>query len=238
MPGWLDAEAAGGTFDTIVLDEAQDLTDLWILAVAELLDDRSRLHAFAHTEQDLFGARAPLAELVDATHQLRENFRNTRQIAAAAQDFLEIADGEPEAVECIAGDGPPVTYIAAPAEHIPARAREHAKRLLSQDRFTTAEVAVLTLFANPHKGDPATVAELEETGQLIKTNCATFKGLERPVIVLGLDLAAEKANRAIDAARTAYVGATRARAHLTIVAAPEVIEAYGFTRVAEKLRKG
>lgn len=236
MPGWLDEEATGGPFDTIVLDEAQDLTDLWIYALAGLLADRSRLHAFAHTEQDLFGARAPLEELVDATHQLRESFRSTRQISQAAEDFLEVLHGQAEPVECIAGEGADVAYVAAPAEHVPARAREHAKRLFKDDRFSPGEVAVLALFANRHKGDAAAVAESEEAGELIETNCATFKGLERPVVFLALDLHPDKAARAGDAARAAYVGATRARALLTIVGDPDIVDAYGFTRVAGKLR--
>ena len=97
LPAWL-AESDVGSFDVLVLDEAQDLTELWILALGGLLGDSGRLYAFAHTEQDLFGARAELEQLVEHTHDLREAFRNTVQISAAAEDFLEVLPGS------VAGD--------------------------------------------------------------------------------------------------------------------------------------
>lgn len=236
LPTWL-AEAEIGAFDTVVLDEAQDLTELWILALGGLMTDAGRLYAFAHTEQDLFGARAELEALVEHTHDLREAFRNTVQISAAAEDFLEILPGSVAEVERIAGDGPPVRYVRAPAEHVPAATREQAKRLLREDRFSPGEVAILHLFANPHRRAAATVAAAELAGELVETNCATYKGLERPVVFLGLDLRPQKVDRAASAARAAYVGATRARSLLTIVGDPDVVEAYGLSRVARKLRE-
>lgn len=55
--------------------------------------------------------------------------------------------------------------------------------------------------------------------------------------VLALDLRSEKADHVIEAARTAYVGATRARSKLVVVGDPDVVEAYGFEELAGQLRE-
>lgn len=236
MPSRLEPALTGGPFDAIVLDEAQDLTDLWVIALGGLLADGGRLYAFAHAEQDLFDARPRLRELCEHSHVLRESFRSTRQIASAAAALLEPAGGQVAEVECVAGDGPAVRYVAASTQQVVDVARASARQLIRTDRLTDADVALLHLFTNPHRGEPATVAEANAAGQLVETNCATYKGMERPVVVLCLDLDPDKADRAAEAARTAYVGATRARSVLTIVGDPEVAAAYGFTTTARHLR--
>lgn len=237
MPERLGAELAGGAFDAVIIDEAQDLTDSWALAVAGLLDERGRLVAFAHTEQDLFGAGAPIRELCDHTHTLTESFRFTRQIAAAAATLTEPAGGQPAAVELVSGDGPPVRFVAAETDTVIPTARREVDRLRRDDRLADADIALLSLFANPHRGAVQAVADADAVGELVETNCATFKGRERPAVVLALDLRPDKADHAIEAARTAYVGATRARSQLVVVGDPDVVEAYGFEELAGQLRE-
>lgn len=80
------------------------------------------------------------------------------------------------------------------------------------------------------------MADADAAYHVVETDCATFKGRERPAVVLGLDLRPDKADHAIDVARTAYVGATRARSKLVIVGDPDVSDAYGFTEIAARLR--
>jgi len=235
MPDRLTPELAGGAFDAVVIDEAQDLTDDWALALAGVLEQGGRLVAFAHTEQDLFGAGAPIAELCDHTHTLAESFRSTRQVAEAAAVLTEPLAGAPAAVEHVAGDGPPVRYVAAGSEAVARVARSEVDRLRRDDRLTDADLALLHLFANPHRGDAPAVAAADAAGELVETNCATFKGRERPAVVLALDLRPDKADHAAEAARTAYVGATRARSKLVIVGDPEVVATYGFSELAERL---
>lgn len=74
---------------------------------------------------------APLGELCDHTHELREQFRNTNQITQAAHLLREPFDQPMPTLECVAGDGLPVRYIPAPAEHVPTKAREYANKLRS-----------------------------------------------------------------------------------------------------------
>jgi hypothetical protein len=235
LPQRLTPELAGGAFDAVTIDEAQDLTDTWALALADLLDERGRLVAFAHTEQDLFGAGAPIGELCEHTHTLTESFRFTRQIADAAAALTEPLDGAPADVEHVAGDGPPVRYVAAEPDAVAHTARKELDRLRRDDRLADADLALLHLFTNPYRGEAQAVVDADAAGELVETNCATFKGRERPAVVLALDLRADKADHGADAARAAYVGATRARSQLVVVGDPDVVEAYGFNETARRL---
>lgn len=236
MPERLDLALTEGAFDAVVIDEAQDLTDAWALAITGVLDDRGRLVAFAHTEQDLFGAGAPIRELCDHTHTLTESFRSTPQIAEAAAALTEPLDGQPADVELVSGDGPPVEFVPADTDSLAKAARTQTDRLGRDDRLRDGDIALLYLFANPHRGQPEAVTEADTAGRMVETNCATFKGRERPAVVLVLDLHPDKADRAPEAARTAYVGATRARSKLVVVGDPHVVDAYGFRHIAARLR--
>jgi hypothetical protein len=142
LPSALTRDVVGGTFDALVLDEAQDLSDLWMLALDDLVDDGGRWYAFADALPDLFASAASLPDFLELTHDLRENFRNS----------------------------------------------------------------------------------------------ATFKGAERPVIVLGLDMDPDRPERAAEVGRAIYVAATRARSHLSVVGDPDVAKVYGFDRLEEQLR--
>lgn len=235
LPWRLDAELCGGRFDTIVIDEAQDFGEPWLLALDQLLTPNGCWFAFAHADQDLFHTGAVLDQFFVHRHQLRESFRKTKQIAAAATMFTEVLAGSPADVEIVAGDGPDVRWIPAPAEHVIARARETQRKLQRAERLQHHDMALLYLFNNPHKGNSEAVVNAEDHGELVVTNAATYKGMERPVVVLGLDLNPEKAARRETVARVAYVGATRARSLLVIVGNPEAAAAYGFTKVAVAL---
>ena len=60
--------------------------------------------------------------------------------------------------------------------------------------------------------------------------------MERPVVVLGLDIDPEKTDRVDEVRRSIYVGASRARSALTVVGDPDVAEAYGMEQLARQLR--
>ena len=70
-----------GPFDVIVLDEAQDLSDMWMLALDDLLAPGGRWYAFADRHQDIFASQVSLKDFLQLEHELRENFRNTSHIA-------------------------------------------------------------------------------------------------------------------------------------------------------------
>jgi hypothetical protein len=95
---------------------------------------------------------------------------------------------------------------------------------------------VLWLFHNPFKGRTDELAEEALAGQLVRTNGASFKGMERPVVVLGLDMDPAKTDRKDEVERAIYTAATRARSHLVVVGDPAVAQAYDFSELARELR--
>jgi hypothetical protein len=159
-------------------------------------------------------------------------FRNSPQIAAFASQF------GPTELDCISADGPPVRFVAVPSEDVIARTAAEARRLQRSERFPDSDLAVIWLFHNPMRHRNDELAEQVAAGRLVRTNSATFKGVERPVVVLGLDLDPVKADRGPEVARAIYVAATRARSHLTVIGDPDVAVAYGFDRLASQLRAG
>jgi hypothetical protein len=228
LPQALDVGVSGGPFDVVVLDEAQDLSEWWVWALEDLVGRDGRWYAFTDGQQDLFAQKTELAEFIQHPFPLAENFRNSRQVAEFAGRFGEIS------TDCVTGDGPPVRFVACAADRVAARTHELAKRLV-KDGFDPGDVAALCLFDNPHRGHTEDVVELDREGELVATNSASFKGMERPAVVLGLDLRPDKADRADEAGRAIYAAATRARSHLTVVGDPEVVRAYGFDDVADAL---
>ena len=232
LPEALTPAVTAGEFDVIVLDEGQDLTEAWVLAVASLPARNGRWYAFADGQQDLFRADAALPDFLEVTHELRENFRNSRAIAQFANHFGDVE------LDCVTGDGPPVRFEAVPGKHVVARTRETARRLQRDERIADGDLAVLWLFHNPHQGEPDVVVAQAMRGEQVATNSASFKGMERPVVVLGLDLDPAKADRHDAVRRAIYVAATRARSLLVVVGDPDVAEQAGFDELGGWLRAG
>jgi hypothetical protein len=230
LPSELHAGVTGGEFDAVVLDEGQDLSELWVLALSGLLRKGGRWFAFADGQQDLFHADAALPDFLEVTHELRENFRNTRSIARFASGFGDLE------LDCVTGDGPPVRHVAAPADRVVVRTAEVARRLQRDERIADADLAVLWLFHNPHQGRTEEVVAAAMAGERVETNSAAFKGMERPVVVLGLDMDPDRQDRRGEVARAIYAAATRARSLLVVVGDPEAAAALGFEQLADDLR--
>ena len=232
LPGLLTPAVTAGEFDVVILDEAQDLSELWVLAVAGLVARQGRWYAFADGQQDLFDADAALPEFLEVQHELTENFRNSRAIAAFAAGFGEVE------LDCVAGDGPDVRVVPVPTEHVIARTREVARKLQREERIDDDRLAVLWLFHNPRRGENDQVARELLSGAPVATNSASFKGMERPVVVLGLDIDPSRGDRREELRRAIYAAATRARSLLVVVGDPEAAEAVGLDGLAERLRGG
>jgi hypothetical protein len=232
LPSALTPAVTGGEFDVVILDEAQDLTELWVLAVSGLVARHGRWYAFADGQQDLFHADAALPDFLDVQHELRENFRNSRAIADFASWFGDLE------LDCVTGDGPAVRFVDVPAEHVVSRTREAARKLQRDERIADRDLAVLWLFHNPHRGATDELAVAALAGELIETNGAAFKGMERPVVVLGLDVDPTKKDRVDEVRRSIYVAATRARSLLVVVGSAEAAAEIGLDELAAALRCG
>jgi hypothetical protein len=230
LPLALTPAVTNGPFQVVVLDEAQDLSELWVLAVSELVAKDGRWYAFADGQQDLFDADPALPDFLDVEHELEENFRNSPAIATFAAGFGEVE------LDCVTGDGPEVRFVAVPQDRVIGRTGELARKLQRDERIGDEDLAVLWLFHNPNRGRNDEVAEGALAGERVETNSASFKGMERPVVVLGLDIDPTKRDRADEVARAIYVSATRARSLLVVVGDPGSADALGFNGLADQLR--
>ena len=231
LPMQLSPAICEGEFDVVVLDEAQDLTDLWVLAVAGLVSRHGRWYAFADGQQDLFRADAALPDFLEIEHELRENFRNSRSIARFAADFGDVE------LDCVTGEGPDVRFVPVDGDEVVEHTEVVARRLQREERVRDQDLSVLWLFHNPHRGATDELARAALAGERVATNSASFKGMERPVVVLGLDIDATKTDRAEEVSRAIYTAATRARSLLVVVGDPDDAEALGFPTLAGQLRE-
>ena len=105
---WKDIET---TFDTIVVDEAQDFSPAWIAYLEALLDPDGprRMLMVADADQNVFerGFRAPFAEDGWTLGELVQNCRNTRNIARLLRRVLNGAAAPQEAP-----DGSGISFVA------------------------------------------------------------------------------------------------------------------------------
>ena len=234
LPGWLTPELCAGSFDAVILDEAQDFSLLWLLAIDDVLQE-GHLFAFAHANQDLFGTSTHLDEMFPLTYRLAESFRSTAEVMEAAAMLAEPLGDQFEPVEALGGHGPPVEWLAAPTNGVHETARQVARRMQKQHSLKPGDIALLNLFHNPHKGEPYVVARLDAERQGLETNTATYKGMERRAVVLAMDENTDGATTSRDVARAAYVGATRARSLLCVVADPDMTRIHGMQQVTARL---
>ena len=125
--------------------------------------------------------------------------------------------------------------LAVDSIEVVAQTEAVARRLQRDERVGEADRAVLWLFHNPHRGATDQLAMVALAGERVATNSASFEGMERPVVVLGLDIDATKTDRADEVRRAICTAATRARSMLVVVGDPADADAMGLGSLAAKL---
>jgi hypothetical protein len=229
LPGLLvdAATAAAGLFDDLIVDEAQDLNDVYFMAVRAALRDETTAHVwiFRDDNQRVFGQQLSVpAEFVPA--DLNVNCRNTQTIHGLLQPMYEGA----LAPVCAGPEGRPVEWLTA-GDQVAAVA-EAIRRACGQGEVPHEDVVVLSAhgwrksdvaraqfddfvlwskswgFPNPDDDDPRPRVRFE--------SIKAYKGLEAPLaVVCELGAIEDEDERR----RELYVGASRARSHLVVVGA-------------------
>ena len=179
--------------------------------------DDGYLYLFADANQNLYGGSLPIGD-EDRIGPMGHNLRNTKQIAEFVSVFF---DGE----EKPASKGPsgrPVEVLGYEDDDALLRLTATVLRnLVDGERVPLEDIALLTP-SGTGKSRLRSHAEiggyrLSETvgpGTLLATSVHGFKGLERPVVIL-----AELGDKhEEDLRRYLYVGASRARNHLIVLA--------------------
>ena len=215
------AEMGGQRFDTLIVDEAADFAATWWVALEALGTPAFSWYCFYDRQQCLFQATGQWEPPFQAVPMVLDaNLRNTRAIGemAARLGRYEV----PKAFRVDSGE-PPVTLLSASYDEMASQLRTLLRDLLHHQGLKPEQVIVLS----PYRHSNATstwaaglegVAHTTElvspgAGQLRVGTIQGFKGLEADVVVIvGID------SRCQRHPATLYVGASRARAALYVLA--------------------
>jgi hypothetical protein len=208
-------------FDAIVVDEGQDLEDLWWLLLQESLSggDQGLLYVFMDPGQRMFGRKDVNFPSTLPLYTLTHNLRNTRAIQTFAAPLSPGVLPGPSIP-----DGQPVERIVAssPDEQLRALVRT-IDRLVVDEKVPVSSIVVVTCrkrdIALPTLGErlgafPVTENPRDRTGAALVSSAWKVKGLERMVCVA---LVPESVERPRDD-RALYVALTRGRSHLIVIA--------------------
>ena len=215
------AEMGGQRFDTLIVDEAADFAATWWVALEALGKPAFSWYCFYDRQQCLFQATGHWEPPFQAVPMVLDaNLRNTRAIGemAARLGRYEV----PKAFRVDSGEAP-VTLLSASYEEMATQLRTLLRDLLRHQGLKPEQVIVLSPYR--HSNATATwAAGLEGfahttelvspgAGQLRVGTIQGFKGLEADVVVIvGID------SRCQRHPATLYVGASRARAALYVLA--------------------
>jgi hypothetical protein len=217
------ARSLGPRYGAIVVDEAQDFREWWWPALLGLHEDPDggTLYLFADDNQNLYGGRLPLGEEF-VCGPLEHNVRNTRAINEFVSIFYE-GTRKPRSKGPI---GEPVQILGYEDDEALAKLLEKVLvNLVDEEQLPLEDIAVLT----PSGKAKSRLRARERIGRfrlsdgvepetVLATSIHGFKGLERPVVIL-----AELGDRHHeDLARYLYVGASRAKNELIVLAAEPV----------------
>lgn len=206
-------------FDAIVVDEGQDFSESWFVALQLALSDTEGgiLYIFSDDNQRIYRPRNTFrSEFVSLA--LYENLRNAKPIHKVAAGFYRGNE-----LQASGPDGPQVEFIEA--KDGDAQERVLSKilhRLIREEKVSASNIAVLTgrsveTAVCGRKGAFGTFGWTrdvrEHSDRVLFESIARFKGLERQVVVLCEidDLVASSREESL------YVGLSRARGHLVVV---------------------
>jgi hypothetical protein len=197
-------DKTGPQYDAIVLDEMQDFYQKWWDSLFFLLYDSGGgiFYAFGDDQQRIFPSPRSQKHVSEAPgfveYSLSYNCRNTRTIAELVSRFYQ---GR-HLPKSKGPEGMPVEIIAYKTyrqmcDHL----RHILHRLICEEHLSNQDVVVLTLRHSRKSedlpGPPSEIADLRlgnfqlsgklplEPMQVLTKSIYSFKGLERPVVIIG-----------------------------------------------------
>lgn len=201
-------------FDTVIIDEGQDIRSEWRESLEQLLDTdgAQRLLMVADPAQAIYDAGWRVPDVPRA--QLDVNLRNTVSIGRV----VERLGGAPPMTTSPVG-APVCSLVAGGMKEVRKRVRDEVVRLTVGEGLRPDEIAVLTtrsaprdeLFALPPDGVTLVRWESHGPGATLCETVHRTKGLEWPAVIL-VDLTDGAPDE-----RLLYIGTSRARTHLTLV---------------------
>jgi superfamily I DNA and RNA helicase len=205
-------------FDAIVIDEAQDFTDDWLAALQLLLRDPTDgpVVLFLDNHQHLYGSGPSLPKAWPVI-ELDLNCRNTLPIAKI------VAGCYGDAAPSTGAEGPAPQFIEISNTSYVDAVQHLVADLLMDKGMKASDVVVLANAKKNVEGlrtrlaGPEPFVELDGRGVAVET-IHRFKGLEAKVVVLCLSGRPGEFNGIEVDRALAYVGTSRARSALFVVA--------------------
>ena len=208
-------------WDTVIVDEGQDFQQNWWVAIDSCLKAKGELRIFLDSNQRLYNRDSILpGELDTVPVPLTRNLRNTVQIHKAASVHYigdDFQSGGPEGVA--------INWIEENNHEARLKCTiSTLTGLLHEQDLDVGDIAVLVNAQDDKNAIrekcgklamPVAEAKELEPEKVVVDTVRSFKGLERPVIIL-LSGDAEVARKEL-----AYVAFSRARAHLYVIASSE-----------------
>ena len=228
-------DRTGDRFDAIVVDEGQDFSALDRTALELALVDRehSVLYVFQDSTQRVYldGEAWPSEGFVPAT--LPRNMRNT---AAIHEAVCRVTGDRRTRASGVPGRRPEFIVAASLSEQAESL-RKVLHRLVIEERVPTRSIVVLgstrrvleKLAPDRKVGAFELTDDHADDSRILIESVTRFKGLEREVaVLLGLEPVDYCNFEAL-----LCVGASRARVHLVVIGAEEVLGRFGWVRVAD-----
>ena len=208
------ADKIGQPFDTLIIDEGQDIKPHWLESLERLLDPAGpqRVLMVADPSQAIYDRDwTPPPNIV--TNRLEHNLRNSRPIASFVKRL-----GGPEPMPGAPGNVPVRLLVAGGRKEIAKRVRDTVVELTQQHGVPYSEILVVTrhkkerddLVASPPDGCPMVRWEGRSEDAVLCETVHRAKGLER-LAVIYVDTSAEP-DRQLQ-----YIGSSRAVSWLTLI---------------------
>jgi hypothetical protein len=216
-------------YDGIIIDEGQDFhPDWWIPLMLMLKDpDRGRLCIFSDVDQRGVYGRGESYPAGLFPYEMEENCRNTRRIAGYCGKIIK----RNISTTYLQPEGSHPT-IMPPAEDPRERANlvKSAFSSFTEMGFLPSQVAILStrkagnkegsltyltrMHGLPIKGESSDIKDWKNGNCIWASTIKSFKGLEAPCIIMtDVDIGQSEHDELTEL----YVGATRAKHHLTII---------------------
>lgn len=205
-------------WETIIVDEGQDFSPDWSIAIDSCLMNKGRIRVFMDSNQAVYDhAGSGVQDLDVVPIRLTRNLRNTKKIHKVAS----VHYSGPEVV-AEGPDGLEVLWIEAITMEAKIQAAfKELQRLVFKEAVAPSDIAVLVNSSFTRDGFlekctgtsiPITDAETMEIENVVVDTVRRFKGLERQAVILVIT------EDEIQRRELAYVAFSRARAYLTVIA--------------------
>jgi hypothetical protein len=222
------AAQVGTPFDTIIIDEGQDMRPHWLASIEQLIDPAGpgRLLMVADPAQAIY-VDPWVAPPVAVTMPLETNLRSAHSVAEVVRHL-----GGPPPLAGLAGQMPVRHFRAGGMKEVRKRVRAAIDDLTGRHGVPLSQIAVLTLRTevrdqlldhDPGQPDAALPLARWEQRDEEAALCETVhrgKGLERAAVVL-VDITDSPEQQLV------YIGASRAMWSLTLVGTDRLAELAG-----------